>query len=213
MTMDTTSKSWNTHYTRESSVLLYPDEQLVRMLAKYAVNKNRAIDVGCGTGRHIKLLQESGCNYVVGLDVSYNALVHCKKVLLAQYIQATIQNLPFGDNSFDIAIAWGSLHYTTKEILPAMLSEIKRILSPQGVFFGTLRSDSDTYITRGKYLGSNTWETTLPDIKGAVVSLYSLEEVRSYLNIFSEVHIGLMERTVLDDLSKKISHWYFCAKV
>lgn len=211
--MNTTTQSWNTHYTRQSSVLLYPDEQLVRMLAKYAVKKHRAIDIGCGTGRHIKLLQESGCNYVVGFDISFNALVQCKKVLQAHYVQGTIQQLPFADSSFDIAIAWGSLHYTTKEILPAMLSEIKRILAPQGIIFGTLRSDNDTYITRGTHLGNNTWETTLPDIKGAVVSLYSLEEVQSHLRIFTEVHIGLMERTILDDLTKKLSHWYFYAKV
>ncbi|MCX8122709.1 MAG: class I SAM-dependent methyltransferase [Spirochaetes bacterium] len=211
--MDTTTKRWNTHYTRDASVLLYPDEQLVRMLSKHAANKARAIDVGCGTGRHIKLLYEFGCNYVVGIDISFNALVQSKKVLHADFVQAEIQNLPFGDSSFDIAVAWGSLHYAKKDMLPVMLHEIKRILAPHGVLFGTLRSENDTYIARGKHLGNNIWETDLTDIKGAVVSLYSLEEVKTYLNVFSEYHIGLMERTLLDDLTKKLSHWYFYAQV
>lgn len=213
MTMDQTTQSWNTHYTRTSSVLLYPDEQLVRMLAKNAVHKQRAIDIGCGTGRHVKLLKEMGCDIVVGVDISFNALARCKQTIHEYFIQATTQRLPFGDSSFNIAVAWGSLHYTTKDILPLMLHEIKRILTSDGVFFGTLRSENDTYITRGRHLGNNTWETTLPDIKGAVLSLFSFDEVASYLQIFTEYHIGLMERTVLDDITKKLSHWYFYAKV
>jgi ubiquinone/menaquinone biosynthesis C-methylase UbiE len=213
MTMDTTTKSWNKHYTRNTSVLLYPDEQLVRMLAKYAGNKKKAIDVGCGTGRHVKLLHEYGCDFVVGIDISFNALAQCKKILQGSFVQANTQRLPFGDSSFDIVVAWGSLHYTTKDKLPVMLHEIKRILCPKGVFFGTLRSINDTYITQGKHLGDNTWETTLPDINGAVVSLFSFDEVKTYLQIFNEYHIGLMERTVLDDLDKTLSHWYFYATV
>jgi ubiquinone/menaquinone biosynthesis C-methylase UbiE len=211
--MDTTTQSWNKHYTRDTSVLLYPDEQLVRMLAKYAYNKKTALDVGCGTGRHVKLLYEFGCDVVVGVDISFNALTQCKKILHGSFVQANTQKLPFGDSSFDIVVAWGSLHYTTKENLPAMLHEIKRILTSDGVFFGTLRSINDTYIARGRHLGNNTWETALPDIDGAVVSLFSLEEVKTYLQVFSDFHIGLMERTVLDELDKKLSHWYFYATV
>ncbi|HOR94769.1 MAG TPA: hypothetical protein PLZ38_12420, partial [Spirochaetota bacterium] len=108
---------------------------------------------------------------------------------------------------------WGSLHYAKKELLPCMLAEIKRVLSSEGIVYGTLRSEHDTYIARGKHLGNNMWETSLPDIQGAVISLYSLHEVKKYLSIFKEFHIGLMERTVLDDLNKKLSHWYFYATV
>lgn len=211
--MDTTTKSWNEHYTRHASVLLYPDEQLVRLLAKYAKNKKTALDVGCGTGRHVKLLYEYGCDFVVGVDISFNALAQCKKILHGNFVQANTQKLPFGDSSFDIVVAWGSLHYTTKDILSEMLQEIKRILLPDGIFFGTLRSVNDTYIARGRPIGNHTWETTLPDINGAVVSLFSLDEVKTYLQVFSEFHIGLMERTVLDELDKKLSHWYFYATV
>lgn len=211
--MDATTQSWNKHYTRDTSVLLYPDEQLVRMLAKYAGNKKRALDVGCGTGRHVKLLHEFGCDFVVGIDISFNALAHCNKILQGSFVQANTLKLPFSERTFDIVVAWGSLHYTTKDNLPVMLQEIKRILCPGGVFFGTLRSINDTFIAKGRHLGNNTWETALPDINGAVVSLFSLDEVKTYLHVFNEYHIGLMERTVLDDLTKTLSHWYFYATI
>jgi hypothetical protein len=94
-----------------------------------------------------------------------------------------------------------------------MLAEIKRVLSSEGIVYGTLRSAHDTYIAQGKHLGNNTWETSLPDIQGAVISLYTLNEVKKYLGIFKEFHIGLMERTLIDELDKKLSHWYFYAKV
>ena len=208
-----TSQSWNNHYTRDTSMLAYPDEQLVRMIKKNTINKHRALDAGCGTGRHVKLLNENGFDCVIGVDISYNALKQSQSLLDNIFIQCSIDKLPFGDSSFDAVIAWGSLHYAQKELLPCMLAEIKRVLSSEGIAYGTLRSAHDTYIARGKHLGNNTWETSLPDIQGAVISLYSLNEVKKYLGIFKEFHIGLMERTVLDELDKKLSHWYFYAKV
>lgn len=209
----TSSASWNTHYNRNSSILVYPDEQLVRMLSKYCLTRNSAIDIGCGTGRHVKLLHDFGFKNIVGIDISYNALLQCKKYYNNNFINCSVDKLPFHDATFDVGIAWGSLHYTTKDMLPVMLDEIKRILKTNGKLFGTLRSNRDTYITKGTKIGNDTWETSLPDIKGAIISLYSYEEVQTSLKIFSEFHIGLMERTLLDNMDSLLSHWFFYATV
>ena len=55
---------WNKHYTREKSILTYPDENLVRLLKNYLNKKNtselNAVDIGCGSGRHVSLLKDNG---------------------------------------------------------------------------------------------------------------------------------------------------------
>ena len=71
--------SWETHYTAGKSELLYPDENLVRLLKKNRLLGSpgdlTAVDLGCGSGRHLRLLSDLGITRVIGLDASYNALV------------------------------------------------------------------------------------------------------------------------------------------
>ncbi|HOQ12674.1 MAG TPA: class I SAM-dependent methyltransferase, partial [Spirochaetota bacterium] len=71
-------QSWEQHYKKEKSLLSYPDENLVRMLALYLREQKNtsdliAIDLGCGTGRHLKLLEDFNMK-TIGADFSFNAL-------------------------------------------------------------------------------------------------------------------------------------------
>ena len=100
-------ESWNRHYTREKSILLYPDENLVRMLKNYLndhdnPNKLIAVDLGCGSGRHIKLIDELGISKIIGIDISYNALSICSERYNSFLLQAQGDAIPLKDNSIDI---------------------------------------------------------------------------------------------------------------
>src|SRR6056297_3312648 len=164
---------WEHHYHRDRSLLLYPDEQLIRMLKPFveaSTNPSvlRAVDLGCGTG----------------IDLSHSALVTCGKHIPGWYLQSSIDQMPFTTNSIHLAIAWGSLHYTGKENTPVMLDEIHRILRPGGILFGTLRSYRDTHTRRGRHIGNNTWETDRVDIHGASMSFFDEEELTSLFSIF-----------------------------
>ena len=85
-------RAWERHYTRERSVLLHPDENLVRMLAPYTKGRDiggiRALDLGCGTGRHVNLMIGMGINRPLGLDTSLNALSLCADLYDAPFVQA-----------------------------------------------------------------------------------------------------------------------------
>jgi ubiquinone/menaquinone biosynthesis C-methylase UbiE len=213
-------KAWNNHYTRTKSVLTYPDENLVRMLKAYLDGKTRneieslvSIDLGCGTGRHLKLLNESGIQNIIGLDASMNALKICKELYSFQLVQTTNNSLPFRDSYFDIAISWGSLHYCTKDLLADQITEIRRVMKKGGRLFGTLRSEMDTYLKKGRHLGNDTWITDLDDIKNSVASFYNENELKSALDVFSKFEYGIIERTIIGDSRKRISHWIFRAEI
>lgn len=208
---------WEKHYTREKSVLHYPDENLVRMLKTFLKDKKNnkdmtAIDIGCGSGRHMKILKELNINYIFGLDNSSNALNICSRLYQFPIVQAENLSLPIKKNSIDIAISWGSLHYSAKNLLKPQLLEIHNILKKGGRLFGTLRSYRDTYIKRGSPAGNNTWVTDLKDIKNTVISFYEEDELQSALKLFKRFEYGIIERTILGDINKVISHWFFWAE-
>jgi ubiquinone/menaquinone biosynthesis C-methylase UbiE len=88
------------------------------------------LDAGCGPGMLIeRVLQvRDGSFRIVGLDISAGMLAecrarvgHCRDVALTQ---GRIEDLPFSDESFDVALATGVLEYT---IAQRSLSELARV--------------------------------------------------------------------------------------
>ncbi len=208
---------WNTHYKRNRSILSYPDENLVRLVAgavkKSSDGKNlKAIDIGCGSGRHMLLLEESGFGTVCGSDYSLNALDICRDAGFPVVANCENRNMPFRDETFDVAVAWGSLHYSTKDETVKMVEEARRIIKKDGLLFATLRRDNDTYLKNGTHLGNNTWRTGLDDLTGSVVSFFSEDELKTLFSSFTEFSYGWMERTIIGDTGKVISHWIISAK-
>jgi SAM-dependent methyltransferase len=209
--------NWEEHYRRERSVLAYPDENLVRMLQRHLNSIEfpgllKAIDLGCGSGRHLKLLDESGISSVTGIDNSFNALRICRENYRSYLLQSDNLDLPVKESSIDIAVAWGSLHYNHKKELPRMTDEIFRILKPGGILLATLRSERDTLMKKGKHLENDIWQTDLDDIEGSLVSFYSEDEVKQYFCSFSSLKYGIMERSIVGDMEKRISHWVIFAE-
>jgi ubiquinone/menaquinone biosynthesis C-methylase UbiE len=209
------SQSWDSHYTRHKSALFYPDENLVRMLKPYVATISMkenlvCLDMGCGSGRHIALAGETGIGTVIGMDISYNGLEIARN-FGSPLIQADGSRIPFKNGSIDIVITWGSLHYSPKKDLPTALDEIYRVMKKGSVLFGTLRCNRDTMLKKGKDLGNDEWITNLSDIENSIVSFYSEYELKKYFSQFGSFLYGRMERTLLGDIDKIISHWYFRA--
>ncbi|MBN2157752.1 MAG: class I SAM-dependent methyltransferase [Spirochaetes bacterium] len=210
-------ESWEAHYGKEKSELIYPDENLVRLLKKNLAGlgdtpKITAVDLGCGSGRHLKLLGDLGISNAIGLDPSAKALAMSRRHYPGTLLQGNNKQIPIRDQAADIVIAWGSLHYNSKDDLKEMVDEIHRILKPDGFLFATLRSSRDTYLKKGKHIGNDTWITDLSDIQGSMVSFYEEHEMRTAFSIFTEFSYGLMERTLIGELSSLISHWIIEAR-
>jgi ubiquinone/menaquinone biosynthesis C-methylase UbiE len=207
---------WDSHYKKNKSVLSYPDENLVRLVSgemkKHPDKVLKAIDIGCGSGRHMALLENSGISSVYGSDYSLNALGICRDAGFPLVINCNNKSLPFRDGTFDIAVAWGSLHYSSKDEMKSMLSEVKRIIKKGGSLFATLRRDNDTYLKSGTHLGNNTWSTGLDDLTGTTVSFFSEDELKNIFSLFENFSYGWMERTIIGDTSKVISHWIISAR-
>ncbi|MBU5678450.1 MAG: class I SAM-dependent methyltransferase [Candidatus Aenigmarchaeota archaeon] len=77
------------------------------LLQKISNFVDSVIDVGCGTGRHIRVLKQKNV-FVIGLDFSLNMIKEAKKMCNAFYILGDARELPFKDSSVDCCICLGN---------------------------------------------------------------------------------------------------------
>lgn len=93
------------------------------------------LDVGCGTGRLIRLLKDRGA-VVTGADISGKMIkIAGKKFPDIKIANADIENLPFEDNSFDVVIA--AFVIVHLKSLKKAFDEVYRVLKNDGIFILT----------------------------------------------------------------------------
>lgn len=107
--------------------------------------KSEVIDLGCGiTGNNTLYLLEKG-KKVISCDFALEALKEVKNIKGSKTLLFDMLDIfPFEDNSTDLVIADLSLHYFKEKDTYRIISEIKRILKPNGYLFFRLNSTNST---------------------------------------------------------------------
>jgi SAM-dependent methyltransferase len=94
-----------------------------------------ALDLGCGLGTELAHLAHRGVALTVGVDRSIAALQHARHLHPAvQFVQADVRQLPFPQDSFDVVLDRGCLHYLQAADRPRYATEVDRVLRPGGRF-------------------------------------------------------------------------------
>lgn len=98
--------------------------------------RGRVLDVGCGTGRTMLVPKHYGTQCYVGLDQSEASLAFARQVSqedgVRQFapLKASLYDMPFPNDSFDLVVSWGVLHCTPDPVRG--LLEMKRVCKPGG---------------------------------------------------------------------------------
>ncbi|EKJ84994.1 class I SAM-dependent methyltransferase [Leptospira meyeri] len=197
---------WDEHYERPKSKLAFPDENLVRLLSRIQPKNRNALDFGCGSGRHSYLLQNEG--YVVtGCDTAKTTIDLLNgEPSSIRFLHTPDSNLPFFPKEFGLIVSWGVFHYNKREEAKKLLLSLYESLEDGGYLLGSIRADGDTH------LGLTQGKMNLKDLSGGYAETYSLEDLKSFLSIFSKTSIGYSERTPLGKLEERICHWFFLAE-
>jgi ubiquinone/menaquinone biosynthesis C-methylase UbiE len=189
----------------------YFHPQVVRRIAQYLRLREPvrvSLDVACGTGLSSVALTEIAAR-VVGTDSSAAMLAQAPRNVHFEYVEASAENLPFPDGSFDLVTAASAFHWFDRY---RFLSEASRVLSVFGwlvvydnFFFNEMRENAeygrwhrDLYLSRypvpprdGRPLAEDEvesygfsfarWEEYANDVR------FSVEELAAYLETQSNV--------------------------
>lgn len=132
-----------------------------------------ALDVGCGSGRYLRLLRERGALRVFGCDLTPAMLLKAR-TLEPGLALADAGALPFADGSFDLVLA--ALVVGHCPDLARVLGEFSRVLRPGGTL-----AYSDIH-PAGTLAG---WQRTFEDASGR------RHAVRQHLHLHAEHLRGL----------------------
>lgn len=101
-----------------------------RMLS--GLDADRALDVGCGTGRWSYRLACRG-TAVTGIDIQPGAIKETRAFLPAgQFDVGDARDLPYARNRFDLAVAVETLQHLPVHDRPDAFAELDRVLAPGG---------------------------------------------------------------------------------
>ncbi len=78
-----------------------------KVLLSLIPKNSSVLDIGCGTGRHVRFFKTHKIN-AVGLDSSIEMIKLARSLTRDQYIIGDAHHLPFKDGSFDFATCLGN---------------------------------------------------------------------------------------------------------
>ena len=109
-------------FIRQMGIKMYPPQ-----------NGMYVLDVGCGTGTNLMLYHEAGCK-VFGIDLSPAMVEVAQKKLggCAEIRQGDASKMAYSDGLFDLVIGFLTLHEMPSRIRPAVISEMARVMKPDG---------------------------------------------------------------------------------
>jgi ubiquinone/menaquinone biosynthesis C-methylase UbiE len=91
------------------------------------------LDAGCGPGHWTEVLADEGRREAVGIDGSAAFLTSARRRFPAQtFLAGDLAALPLAAGSIGGVLAWYSIIHTAPSELPALLSELSRVLAPGG---------------------------------------------------------------------------------
>ncbi|MBM79688.1 MAG: hypothetical protein CMJ78_03720 [Planctomycetaceae bacterium] len=97
----------------------------------------RCLDAGCGGGRYSIAMALLGAEQVTGADISSSGLEDARQraasIPNVDFAEASVLDLPFGDETFDFVCCSGVLHHTSDA--KRGLANLVRVLKPGGQLY------------------------------------------------------------------------------
>ena len=147
-------------------VLLYPSEDVVRFLARTgpapADAEWRGLDVGFGSGRHLKLLMDHGYR-AHGIDLAANAIELARSTFgghprLGDLVQGDVDTEAWPPETFRVAVAWGVLFLRDRRAMVRDLARLGRLLEPGGRVCLNLRTRESWFYGLGRELDQDYFQ-------------------------------------------------------
>ena len=237
-TQEYTSKIWNQvyeTYEKGNNVgNLYPNEPLVRIIStqrkifdkkkyyqdsgtEYSDRNNfsgAALEIGFGTVSNLKMVREKGYSPVYGLEVSKEAVTRgTDNLKTSSYSNIKLLHwkptkLEFDDDSFSLVYGLQCIYYNLE--LEKVISEIKRVLKPGGLFTFSFFSNKSDYLKYIDIIDGDLvkWSENHPNkrLRGAHFRQpQNIESLKRFFSEFKDLEVFTEE----SDFSPMFHSWWY----
>lgn len=171
-----------------------PDAKLVELVTALALEPQRALDIGCGPGRHLVWLAERGWR-VTGLDWSKQALTDARAALRdrglsGELVEGDIRTPPELGDPFRLAVATRVFHHGLYGDYERALRSLRQLLAAPGYAVLSLPSAALIPLTlAGEWVEERTFVPAEGDETGVPHHFFTAGEVRQSAAEFSSVEI------------------------
>jgi ubiquinone/menaquinone biosynthesis C-methylase UbiE len=147
-------KLWNSQFSQKPSV--FQKSKFASEVLPYFPPQGNVLEIGCGLGRDSIFFAKHGYT-VMGVDLSDVAInknkEKFKKIPHLSFMQCDVaQGLPFKNSEFDVVYARLSLHYFTDKVTQEVFTEIRRVLSKNGVLCFECKTVKDSAYGKGEQI-------------------------------------------------------------
>jgi len=156
------------------------------------------LDVGCGTGKYLKILQAGGFK-TDGIDSSETAVKMTKKVLGDNSMILCVNMFDFKipKDKYNLVISISTIHHGTKEQVQNLINKIYEAIVENGRIFITVPDFESAvkkgYVTNDQDLGNETYAPKSGPEKGMPHSHYTIEEAQKLFSKFRDIKLDLDE--------------------
>jgi len=155
-----------------------------------------ALDIGCGTGKYLKILQAGGFK-TDGIDSSETAVEMTKKTLGDDSMILCVNMFEFDitKNRYDLVISINTIHHGTKQQIQNLINLIYEALVDDGKVFITVPDFKNTNkwntFKDHEKLAEGTFAPLIGPEKGLPHSFYKKEEVQKLFSKFRDLQVVL----------------------
>lgn len=173
---------------------------------------SRALDIGCGAGRHTLALAQAGyAAYGCDTSPSSVALVTARLETLGSpglAVLAPMDALPFATECFEYVLAWNVLYHGTWPDVVRAVSGALAVLAPGGTFQATFLSPRNQHCGRGRSLDDRTW---IDETQGDKAHPHCYTSQADLEALFKGVSIETMEEYEQSNYPEAW-HWHVTAR-
>lgn len=165
MKTDTAHRAWDVKWSsvegRADWLAAEPDVVDVASELSRRLGPVRALDLGCGVGRHALLFARLGFE-TSALDLAEAGIAEVRKSAADEGLEidarvAPMTELPFADDSLDYVLSFNVLYHGDPEVVRTAIAEIRRVLKPGGLFQGTMLSKRNAGFGLGTEVAHDTF--------------------------------------------------------
>ena len=213
------SKEWDWELA-DKAIWTKPCEESYFYMHQWQEEGRKSIlDLGCGLGRHSILFAKNGFK-VTAVDLSDYGIKYLKEWQKREDLDiltkvCDMNKLPFHDNAFDCIWSYHVISHTDTEGFTKILTEIERVLKPNGSIYFTLCSKATGSFTEANFehIDDNTVIKTDGPEKEVPHYFVDLNDIERLLKNFEIKRIRHIDDCYFQGKNQNSKHYYIEAEL